>query len=376
VNGRPAVFLDRDGVINENREDYVLTWDQFHFIPGSIEAIRRLTEAGWPIVVVTNQSAIGRGIVKRRVIDDINLRMCATVNAAGGHISRVVICPHHPDAGCRCRKPKPGLLRAAARDLGIDLHESVLIGDSAADLGAAAAVGCRAILVRTGHGAGIETQIDPARVAIAEDLSEAVDLLVAGKHDAVESTLSTEGDYFDDLGQVLTRIDRAAVARLIERIRQARDRGATIYTLGNGGSAATASHLALDLAKNTRDPRRPAIKIFALTDNSGLITAWANDAHYDEVFAAQLDAVVERDDLIIAVSGSGNSANVLRAIQLGRASGADTFGITGFQGGRLAQSAHDCVVVPSENMQHIEDAHLAIVHAVMVALRDEEVSSP
>ena len=177
--------------------------------------------------------------------------------------------------------------------------------------------------------------------------------------------------YFAELAETLERIDGRAVERLVERIRETRDRGGTIYTLGNGGSAATASHLALDLAKNTRRPDRRNIKVFALTDNAGLLTAWANDAHYEEVFAAQLDAVVRADDLVVAISASGNSRNVLAAVKVARTIGAYSFGVTGYEGGALVREADDCAIVPSDNMQLIEDGHMAIVHAVMVALRDE-----
>jgi D-sedoheptulose 7-phosphate isomerase len=177
--------------------------------------------------------------------------------------------------------------------------------------------------------------------------------------------------YFAELAGVLGKVDARAVERLIDEIRRARDGAGMIYTLGNGGSAATASHLALDLAKNTRRADRPNLRVFALTDNAGLLTAWANDAHYEEVFAAQLDAVVRSNDLVIAISASGNSRNVLAAVAVARAAGAETFGVTGYVGGQLRGAADDCVIVPSHNMQAVEDAHLAIVHGVMGALRDE-----
>lgn len=177
--------------------------------------------------------------------------------------------------------------------------------------------------------------------------------------------------YFQRLAEVLEHVDASAVDRLVDAIRSTRDAGGLIYTLGNGGSAATASHLALDLAKNIHRSDRPKLRVFSLTDNSGLVTAWANDAHYEEVFSAQLDAVVRQDDLVIAVSASGNSANVLNAVRVANQAGATTFGITGFAGGQLVRHAKDCVVVASENLQFIEDVHLAIAHAVMCALRDD-----
>jgi D-sedoheptulose 7-phosphate isomerase len=176
--------------------------------------------------------------------------------------------------------------------------------------------------------------------------------------------------YFAELAGVLGRLDAPAVDRLVDEIRRARDEGGMIYTLGNGGSAATASHLALDLSKNTRRADRPNLRVFALTDNVGLLTAWANDAHYEEVFAAQLDAVVRPCDLVIAISASGNSRNVLAAIRVAGGAGARPGGGARAPRGPPAREADDSVVVPSNNMQAVEDAHLAIVHGVMCALRD------
>ena len=178
------------------------------------------------------------------------------------------------------------------------------------------------------------------------------------------------GQYFAEVARTLGRIDAESVERLVAAIRRTGDAGGTIYTLGNGGSAATASHLALDLAKNVRRPGRPNLHLVALTDNVGLLTAWANDGHYHDVFAAQLEGVIRPIDLVVAISASGNSPNVLRAVRLAREAGATTFGVTGHAGGELKDAASDCVIVPSDSVQVIEDAHLAVVHALVCALRD------
>lgn len=355
---RPAVFLDRDGVINENLPEYVRSWEEFRWLPGAAAAMRRLAAAGLPIVVVTNQSGIGRGVIARDVVDDMHRRIGEEVELAA-----VMLCPHHPDDACDCRKPKPGMLRQAAVDLDIDLAASWMVGDHPSDAAAARAAGARPILVRSGRGSADELAADGAPVV--DDLNAAVDLILGQARECATV------DYFDALAACVSVIDRAAVARLVEAIRRTREGVGMIYTLGNGGSAATASHLALDLAKNTRRPDRAHLRCVCLADNAGLLTAWANDSAYTEVFAAQLDAVARPGDLVVAVSGSGNSRNVLRAVELARAHGAATFGIVGFEGGELAGAADDCVVVRSTNMQLVEDAHMAIVHAVMVALRDE-----
>jgi len=152
VHTRRAVFVDRDGVICWNRDDYVKNWEEFVFLRGARKALSRLARLELPIIVVTNQSIINRGIVPVEVVEDIHTRMVRAVEAAGGRIDRVVYCPHRPDEGCACRKPKPGLLIAAAEEFGLDLSQSYLIGDAETDMQAGRAVGCRRYLVLTGRG--------------------------------------------------------------------------------------------------------------------------------------------------------------------------------------------------------------------------------
>lgn len=180
--GLPAVFLDRDGVINRNRGDYVLSWAEFEFLPGSLEALRRLAGLGWPVVVVTNQSPIGRGLVSSRTIADINRRMMALVRDAGGRLDAVYSCPHWPEEGCECRKPRPGLLLMAARDLGLDLERSCLIGDGAGDIEAGLACGCRSLLVQTGRGVEELARLRERGVEgyeVVADLARAVECVLA-----------------------------------------------------------------------------------------------------------------------------------------------------------------------------------------------------
>jgi D-glycero-D-manno-heptose 1,7-bisphosphate phosphatase len=144
------VFLDRDGVINKRRLDHVKSWTEFEFLPKTLEALRALREDGATAVVITNQSAIGRGLLSHADLDGIHHRMVQSVRDGGGDIAAVYSCPHLPADGCACRKPATGLLERAAAELGLSLADSVLVGDSESDLGAARAAGCRAVLVREG----------------------------------------------------------------------------------------------------------------------------------------------------------------------------------------------------------------------------------
>jgi D-glycero-D-manno-heptose 1,7-bisphosphate phosphatase len=147
-----AVFLDRDGVINENRPDHVKDWSEFRFLPGSLEAIVRLSQAGVRLFVITNQAVINRGLVPRRTIDALNRRMIREIERRHGRIAAVAYCPHRPEERCGCRKPQPGLILDLARQHRLDLKHSVVIGDALTDLDAGVSAGCQTILVLTGRG--------------------------------------------------------------------------------------------------------------------------------------------------------------------------------------------------------------------------------
>jgi D-glycero-D-manno-heptose 1,7-bisphosphate phosphatase len=150
----PAIFLDRDGVIIENVPTYVRTWDEVFFFPQALAALAVLRESPYRIVIVTNQSAVGRGLISLEMADEINQRVIAEIEKNNGRIDAVLTCPHSPEDQCACRKPQPGLLHQAAKQLSIDLSRSFMIGDSLSDVAAGQAAGVRkSILVLTGRGA-------------------------------------------------------------------------------------------------------------------------------------------------------------------------------------------------------------------------------
>jgi D-glycero-D-manno-heptose 1,7-bisphosphate phosphatase len=147
-----AVFIDRDGVICRNRDDYVKSWEEFVFLRGALKALARLAHLELYTIVITNQSIINRRMVSAGVVEEIHARMVRAVETVGGRIDRVMVCPHRPDEHCACRKPQPGLLLAAAEELDLDLSQSYLIGDAESDMQAGRAVGCRRYLALTGRG--------------------------------------------------------------------------------------------------------------------------------------------------------------------------------------------------------------------------------
>jgi D-glycero-D-manno-heptose 1,7-bisphosphate phosphatase len=171
-----AIFLDRDGVICENRPDHIKSWAEFKFLPQAKTGLAALSRLGLPIVIVTNQSVINRGLATVSAVEEIHQRMVAEIEAYGGRIDRVVYCPHRPDEKCDCRKPEPGMLLRVAVEMGIDLAQSYLIGDAVTDLIAGNRVGCCTFLVLTGRG---KHQTLSALSSVAGEFSVTPDLLAA-----------------------------------------------------------------------------------------------------------------------------------------------------------------------------------------------------
>ena len=177
----PLVILDRDGVINEDSDAYIKSPAEWIPIPGSLEAIARLNHAGFRAVVATNQSGVGRGLFGMGELNAIHQKLHAALARLGGQLDGIYFCPHAPDEGCRCRKPRPGLLEEIAARHGIELTGVAAIGDSLRDLEAARAVGATPILVRTGKGQAAEAQVPNSwGVAVYDDLAQAAQMLVSG----------------------------------------------------------------------------------------------------------------------------------------------------------------------------------------------------
>ena len=173
-----AIFLDRDGVLLENRPDYVRSWEDVAIYPAALEALAKASHSSHMFVIVTNQSGVGRGLIGIEEAETINRRLVVEVQKAGGRIDAVSMCIHSPEQECGCRKPKPGLLLHAAKLLGIDLKESVMIGDALSDIeaGRAAGVG-EAVIVRTGRGEE-QWRANGKFPLVFEDLAEALEALV------------------------------------------------------------------------------------------------------------------------------------------------------------------------------------------------------
>ena len=178
-------------------------------------------------------------------------------------------------------------------------------------------------------------------------------------------------NYISTLQLTMDQLPRQSIADVVAVLQQARMKGSQVFILGNGGSASTASHFACDLAKNTRQEGLPHFRVIGLTDNMAMFSALANDEGYENVFSEQLASLVRPEDIVIAISASGNSRNVIRAAEVAHRYGATVVGFTGFDGGSLRQLANFNIHVNSSIIEHVEDIHLMLEHLIVRSINDQ-----
>lgn len=177
--------------------------------------------------------------------------------------------------------------------------------------------------------------------------------------------------YFVELQKILDNLSEEVIEQVLVILHEARNSNKQVFILGNGGSASTASHFVCDLGKNTRVPGIPNFRVMGLTDNIALFSALANDEGYENVFAQQLANHLQPGDVVIGISTSGNSKNVVNAIQLANSGGAKTIGFTGFNSGEIGSMVDVNLHVPSQSIEHVEDVHLVLEHLITKALREK-----
>lgn len=178
-------------------------------------------------------------------------------------------------------------------------------------------------------------------------------------------------NYMSELQQTMDQLSQPLISDVIHALQRARMRGSQVFIMGNGGSASTASHFVCDLAKNTRCDGLPHFRAIGLADNMEIFSAYANDEGYENVFSQQLINLVRPDDIVIAISASGNSKNVVNAVEEAKKYGATTIGFTGFSGGRLGQIVDIQIHVDSDIIEHVEDIHLMLEHMIVRTIKDQ-----
>lgn len=387
VHRRPGVLLDRDGTIIEDT-GYVGRTQDVRFLEGAIEAIARLNAAGVPVAVVTNQAGVARGYYELEDVQLVHKHMATEMAVHGAHVDLWLFCPYHPDgtvpAFARAsadRKPGPGMAHAAAAALDLDLTASWVVGDSACDVGLARAVGARALWI---DGSGDATETDVRRVP---DLATAVDTVLAElsrpRADAPEVAFparryedgaSYARQYTRELDLALSSIDLGEVERAARFLTDAYLEDRAVFSCGNGGSASIANHFQCDHVKGVRVGTGLTTRVTSLSTNVEVFSAIANDIGYDAVFEHQLESQARRGDVLVVISSSGRSPNVVRALKWARDHDMRTIALTGFAGAPARDIADVSVHVDSHNYGVIEDAHQACMHLLAQYVRQSLMS--
>ncbi len=368
------VLLDRDGVLNIERSDggYVLDWSQWQWEPGALDGLRAMHAAGVRISIVTNQSAVGRGLMTQAELEKIHTHMAADAEKAGARIDAVYACPHSPAAKCECRKPAPGLLQQAIADSGIPANQTIMVGDDLRDLESAWSAGIATCLVRTGKGTHTSGQASAAQVLVFEDLPRFAMALTSGRIPGARPLRDLAQRAFAEHQNAIERAAASLPAELetASRIMKASlDSGNKILACGNGGSAATAQHFVAELVGRFQHERR-ALAAIALTTDTSILSAVANDYGYARVFARQIEALARPGDVLLAISTSGNSPNVLDAAHAARQCGCKVIAMTGENGGALADHANAVLYAPSLRVARIQEIHDICIHILAEALED------
>jgi len=388
--GQAGVLLDRDGTIIVD-SGYVGSVDRVEFIDGSIEAIAALNRAGIPVAVVTNQAGVARGLYGIDDVQQVQKHMIAELARKDAHVDLWLFCPYHPDgiveAFARAsadRKPAPGMALAAAAALDLDLTASWVVGDSAADIGLARAVGARPLHV------GQPGAVDPGVLSFP-DLAAAVAFILGGAgRDSASQVSSADrprfpahrfdradeyGEaYVAELSRAFGTVDLAQLASAAEILAAAYLRDAAVFSCGNGGSASIANHLQCDHVKGVRNGTDLTTRVFSLSTNVELLSAIANDLGYDQVFEYQLQSMARPGDVLVAVSSSGRSPNIVRALDWAEANGMATIALTGFEGGPARRQATVSIHVDSGNYGIIEDTHQACMHLLAQYVRQSRMT--
>ena len=358
------ILLDRDGTLIEEK-NYLHDPNDVKILPGVVEGLKMLAAEGYKFIVLTNQSGIGRGYFDDQDMYSVNTKISSLLSNQGVEILRFYHCPHAPEEECACRKPKPGMVYNACSELGFFIDNIYcVIGDKKSDMDLAENIGVRSILVLTGYGRSCFKNGVCASY-IADDLEDAAKFIL---NDERNFDMPNKNIFFDNIAEhkdLLEKLDRIHVpickaAQLIaDRLRS----GKRIFLCGNGGSAADAQHMAAELSGRFLRERQ-ALDAIALSCNSSAITAIGNDFSFEDIFARQIEAHGRNGDVLIAISTSGNSINITKAVVKAKEMGLATIGLTGESGGEIGKITDLLIDVPTSSTPRIQEMHILIEHTV------------
>jgi D,D-heptose 1,7-bisphosphate phosphatase len=367
ASGRAGILLDRDGTINVDYH-YVGYPERFQFLPGAPEAIARFNRAGIPVAIVTNQSGVARGFYTESDVYILHERMQLELQKLGAHVDLILYSPHHPDGHVPeyaqdsfDHKPNPGMAIEAADKLGLDLHESWVVGDRLTDMEFASRIRANGVFLGP----------DPVPYYMSHfyrfsSLADAAGLIIeriTGVSDDAFPTMnfSTMGGFFnryaDEVGGVIGQMNKVSIAEATDLVLDTFAAGVTLYTAGNGGASSVASHFECH-------DTIPQSLIRSLNSSIPVMTATANDTSYGSIFSRQLERWASEPDVLMVFSVSGNSENIVRALQCAKELNLRTIAIVARDGGQAAKLADVTVHIPTGNYGIAEDIMSIIMHAI------------
>ncbi len=358
------IILDRDGTLIEEK-NYLHDPDDVIIFPGVVEGLKKLAENGFKFIVLTNQSGIGRGYFDYQDMNSVNTKISSLLLNEDVEILKFYHCPHTPEEECGCRKPKAGMVYSACSELGLHIDDFYcVIGDKKSDIELAENIGVKSILVLTGYGRS--TLNDGVCTSyIAEDMGDAAEFIIndVRNSDMLNNKIFLDNiaehkDLLERLGQIHVPTSKAAEL-MADRLRS----GKRIFLCGNGGSAADAQHMAAELSGRFLRERK-ALDAIALSCNSSAITAIGNDFSFEDIFVRQIEAHGRDGDVLVAISTSGNSINILKAVAKANEMGLVTIGLTGEGGGEVGKITEMLIDVPSSSTPRIQEMHLLIEHTI------------
>lgn len=358
-----AVFLDRDGVINVDK-GYVHKVEDFVWMPGIFDLLKYLQENGYLIFIVTNQSGVGRGYFTKEDIEKLHAWMLSELKKRGIEIKEIKYCPHRPEDNCSCRKPKTKMFEELIKKYGINPTQSIVIGDKETDVIPGKTLGC--LTFRICH--DNEESVADFKV---KNLREIIKILEKIK-DRENTLAQIKRDHITALESTLSRYS-FLILKIAYQIKEALENGKKVLIAGNGGSAADAQHFAAELVVRFKKNRR-ALPCIALTTDTSILTACANDYSFDDVFSRQIEALGMKDDIFIAISTSGKSKNIIKAIEMAKNKGLKVFGLTGKDGGDIKELC-ESIIVPSNETSIIQEVHEFILHSIARCVEDDYLES-
>ncbi len=393
-----AVFLDRDGTINRY-VGFLRNIDDFELIDGVSDAIKIFRNLGYLVIIITNQPIIARGEMTIEELEQVHKKMETLLGNEGTYIDDLFYCPHHPHKGfkgelleykveCKCRKPRPGMLLEAADKYNIDLASSWMVGDSETDIEAGKNAGCKTCFLTE------DCKKNYSQNCTANSLIDFADMLKRKMDVMKDKKLLRHVDTLVERYPQLNKI-REAIEEGYQMIEDSYTKDGKLLIAGNGGSAADSEHIVGELMKRFKIPRpinaelkdrlirisenvgrkladnlEYALMAIPLVSHEALSTAYINDVDAESMFAQQLLGYGRSGDVFLAISTSGNSKNILNAAIVAKAVGIKVIGLTGKDGGKLAQYTDCMIKVPETETYMIQELHLPIYHTICMMLEE------